>query len=187
MVYSKNESSYDEIPYKSISFPQTHPNRLSTLGRIFGLMPAPVTRCRVLELGCASGGNLLPMAFHLPESEFVGVDLSFRHVQQATKVIRELELKNARIDHASISDIDKSWGTFDYIICHGVYSWAPQEVQDKILDVSSANLASQGIAYVSYNTYPGWHLRGLIRDMMHYHTGQFEETAKRIEQARAVD
>jgi methyltransferase-like protein/SAM-dependent methyltransferase len=180
------ESSYDEIPYKSSSFSQTHPNRLATLGRIFGLTPAPVTRCRVLELGCAGGGNLLPMAFNLPDGEFVGVDLSVRHVQQATKAIEELELKNVRIENASILDFDQSWGTFDYIICHGVYSWVPKEVQDKILAVSSANLAPQGIAYVSYNTYPGWHLREMIRYMMRYHINQFEDTAKRIEQARAL-
>ena len=31
------------------------------------------------------------------------------------------------------------------------------------------------MAYVSYNTYPGWHIRGMIRDMMCYHTRQFSD------------
>ena len=29
---------------------------------LHGLEPAPIARCRVLELGCSAGANLLPMA-----------------------------------------------------------------------------------------------------------------------------
>ena len=83
-------------------------------------------------------------------------------------------------------DVNCSWGVFDYIICHGVYSWVPDEVQDKILAIASENLAPQGIAYVSYNTYPGWHMREMIRHMMLYHANQFQETQERIDQARAL-
>jgi methyltransferase-like protein/SAM-dependent methyltransferase len=180
------ETSYDLIPYQSHAYPQTHPDRLATIARIFGLVPAPVTRCRVLELGCAGGGNLIPMAFHLPESEFIGVDLSLRQVKEAQKTISDLGLKNIRIENVSIMDIDHSCGIFDYIISHGVFSWVSHEVQDKILAVSSCNLAPQGIAYISYNTYPGWHMREMIRHMMHYHINQFEDTSERIEQARAL-
>lgn len=178
--------SYDEIPYKSKPFPQSHPDRLATIARLFGIEPTPIDRCRVLELGCASGGNLIPMAFHLPESEFVGVDLSGRQIQQASETITSLDLNNIRVENTSIMDIDETWGKFDYIICHGVYAWVPDEVQEKILAVSSANLTSNGVAYVSYNTYPGWHLREMVRNMMQYHIGQIEDTDQRIEQARAL-
>jgi len=179
-------TSYDQVPYTSRSFPQSHPDRLATLARLFGMTPTPVTRCRVLEMGCAGGGNLIPMAFHLPDSEFVGVDFSERQIQMASETITALELDNIRVEKASIMDIDRSWGTFDYIICHGVFSWVADEVQEKILSVASANLAPRGVAYVSYNTYPGWHLREMIRNMMHYHIGQFTDTARRIRQARAL-
>ena len=180
------KTSYDEIPYESRPFPQSHPDRLATLGRLFGMSPAPVTRCRVLELGCAAGGNLIPMAFHLPGSEFVGVDLSGRQVEMGRTAVEDLGLKNIGIEHASIMDVDSSWGIFDYIICHGVYSWVPDEVQEKILAIASENLAPHGIAYVSYNTYPGWHIREMIRHMMLYHAKQFEEIQQRIDQARAL-
>ncbi|HID29405.1 MAG TPA: class I SAM-dependent methyltransferase, partial [Desulfobacterales bacterium] len=186
MKESGRHTSYDEVPYESQSFPQSHPDRLATLGRLFGLSPTPITCCRVLELGCASGGNLIPMAYHLPESKFVGVDLSKRQVEMGQKTIQDLGLKNIRIKHASITDVDSSWGVFDYIIAHGLYSWVPDEVQEKILSVSSDNLAPQGIAYVSYNTFPGWHMREMVRHMMLYHANQFEESSKRIEQARAL-
>ncbi len=179
-------NSYDEVPYSNLAFPQTHPDRLATIARMFGLSAPEVTRCRVLELGCASGGNLIPMAFNLPDSEFVGIDLSRTHVDAAQATVLALGMRNIRVTHGSILDIDESWGRFDYIICHGVFSWVEPQVQDAILRVAADNLAENGIAYISYNTYPGWHMREMVRDMMRYHAGPFDEPRERIEQARAL-
>jgi SAM-dependent methyltransferase len=179
-------NTYDEVPYPHQPYSQSHPDRLATLGRLFGLSPAPITRCRVLELGCATGGNLVPMGFHLPESEFIGVELSARQAEMAQKTIEDLNLRNVRVVNGSILDVDRSWGTFDYIISHGVYSWVPHEVQDMLLTISSRNLAPQGIAYISYNTYPGWHMRGMVRDMMLFHANQFTDPQQSIAQAKAL-
>jgi methyltransferase-like protein/cyclopropane fatty-acyl-phospholipid synthase-like methyltransferase len=185
-VLRPDASSYDQIPYTSHAFPQTHPDRLATIARIFGLSPPNVAACRVLELGCASGGNLIPMAFNLPGSEFVGIDLSRRQVDEAQTAIGELGLRNIRIEQASILDIDEGSGEFDYIICHGVFSWVEAGVQDRILTIAARNLTANGVAYVSYNTYPGWHMREMVRHMMRYHAGQFAAPQEQVEQARAV-
>jgi methyltransferase-like protein/trans-aconitate methyltransferase len=179
-------TSYDQVPYRSLAFPQTHPDRLATVARIFGVSTADVAACRVLELGCASGGNLVPMAFNLPGSEFVGVDLSRHQVAEARATIGALGLRNIRVEHASLMDIDRSWGEFDYIICHGVFSWVEEPVRDKILQIARDNLAARGVTYISYNTYPGWHMREAVRHMMRYHTRQFDEPEEQIEQARAL-
>ena len=48
-------TSYDEIPYADRCFRVTHPGNLAALATLFGMAPRPVDRCRVLELGCASG------------------------------------------------------------------------------------------------------------------------------------
>jgi methyltransferase-like protein len=179
-------TSYDRVPYISLPFAQTHPDRLAAIARMFALAPADVSRCRVLELGSASGGNLIPMAANLPGSQFVGIDLSQRQVDDGKTVIAGLGLSNIRLEHASILDVDRTWGKFDYILCHGVYSWVDAVVQDAILRICHENLAPQGVAYVSYNTYPGWHMREAVRHMMRYHAGQFEEPSEQIEQARAL-
>jgi methyltransferase-like protein/cyclopropane fatty-acyl-phospholipid synthase-like methyltransferase len=179
-------TSYDEVPYESHPFVQTHPSRLFVVGTLFGLRPTPVARCRVLELGCAAGGNLIPMADMLPDSQFVGLDLSGRQIADGQQAIDKLGLKNIQLKHASITDVDESWGMFDYIICHGVYSWVPNHVQDKILDICAKNMNPNGIAYISYNTYPGWHMRGMIRDMMRYHSSRFNTPQLRTQQARAL-
>ena len=131
-------SSYDEVPYPSRPYPQAHPDRLATVATLLGMRPAPADRCRVLELGCGGGGNLIPMALALPGSAFVGIDLSGGQIAQGCEVVRALGLRNVRLLHLSILDVDDRFGTFDYVICHGVYSWVPPEVQGKILDICAA-------------------------------------------------
>jgi methyltransferase-like protein/2-polyprenyl-3-methyl-5-hydroxy-6-metoxy-1,4-benzoquinol methylase len=179
-------TSYDEVPYSSNVFSYTHPDCLATWATLLGMDPAPVERCRVLELGCGTGANLIPMAQDLPGSRFVGIDLSPRQVGMGREVVGALGLANIELRPLSILDVGADFGRFDYIICHGVYSWVPAEVQDKILSVCAGHLAPQGVAYVSYNTYPGWHIRGMIREMMGYHVRQFDEPQVRVQQARAL-
>jgi SAM-dependent methyltransferase len=185
-VIESPATSYDEVPYKSYPFPQSHPDRLATVATLLGLSPPPVARCRVLELGCAAGGNLIPMAWALPAGAFVGIDLSARQVTQGRETVRALGLRNVELRHGDIRDVGQDLGLFDYVICHGVYSRVPAPVQDKILAVCAKNLEPDGVAYVSYNTYPGWHFRGLVRDLMCYHAGRFAGPEARVGQARAL-
>jgi methyltransferase-like protein/SAM-dependent methyltransferase len=179
-------TSYDEVPYASNPFAQTHPSRLFTVATLFGLKPAPPQRCRVLELACAGGGNLIPMADYLPDSEFVGIDLSAKQIADGQAVVDRLGLRNVTLKRANILDVDAAYGTFDYVIAHGVYSWVPEAVRAKILDTCRTLLTPNGVAYVSYNTYPGWHMRGMIRDMMRYHSSRFHTPPERTGQARAL-
>lgn len=178
--------SYDDVPYDSKPFGQSHPDRLAAIGTLLGLRPAPIERCRVLELGCAAGGNIVPMACALPESRFMGVELSARQVADGVEFVRAMGARNVELRHLSILDITPELGEFDYIIAHGVFSWVPREVQEALFRVCRENLAPQGIAYISYNTFPGWRLRGVVRDVMLYHTRQFDEPKMRIAQARAM-
>ncbi len=178
--------SYDLVPYTSYPYARTHPDRLETVGRLFGMEPAPAGACRVLELGCASGGNLVPMAEQLPGSEFVGLDLGARQIEDGHATVRALGLRNVELRHADILAVDASWGEFDYVICHGVYSWVEPRVQQHVLRILAERLRPQGIGLVSYNTYPGWHLREAVRHMMRWHTAQFDEPAQRAAQGGAL-
>jgi methyltransferase-like protein/SAM-dependent methyltransferase len=179
-------ASYDELPYPRTPFADTHPDNLAAVATLFGLHPAPVDRCRVLELGCAGGGNLLPMAEALPDSRFVGIDLSRRQVEDGRRVAAELGLQNLDLRHLSILDVDEDFGEYDYILCHGVYSWVPPAVREKILAVAARHLAPQGVAYVSYNTYPGCHGRGILRDLLLFHAGSAPTARERVARGRQV-
>lgn len=177
---------YDEVPYQSNAFHESHPLWLATVATLFGMKPARPESARILEIGCASGGNLVPMAESLPHSQCLGIDLSQRQIAEGQKFVAETGLTNVELRQASILDIDDSYGTFDYIVCHGVYSWVERHVQQKILQVCGKHLAPHGVAYVSYNTYPGWHMRGMLRDMMKFHASRFNAPEKQIAQSRAM-
>jgi methyltransferase-like protein/2-polyprenyl-3-methyl-5-hydroxy-6-metoxy-1,4-benzoquinol methylase len=179
------QQSYDAVPYESLPFSEMHPDRLAALATLFGLSPAPVEGCRVLELGCASGGNLVPMAVALPGSSFVGVDLSPRQIADGQEVVRALNLSNIELRSLDIRTIGADFGQFDYIICHGVFSWVPADVQDKIFTICTQNLPAGGVAVVSYNTYPGWHDWLVARDVMTYHVRGLTDPLARVQQARA--
>lgn len=161
--------SYDALPYDSVPVHETHPANLELVGSLFGMAPAPAARCRYLELGCASGGNLIPLAFALPDSEFIGIERSAAQAAAGQALIHALGLRNIRIEQADVLDysIDAA-GRFDYIVAHGFYSWVPEAVRTRMFGILSAALAPVGIAYVSYNVYPGWRWRGMVRDLVRY-------------------
>lgn len=180
-----SESTYDKIPYPSYSFPDTRPQHLAVLASLFGLQSPPPEKASILELGCAAGANIIPIAFQLKNARCVGVDLSSRQIEAGQKLQAKLGLKNLQLSCMNLGDIQKSFGTFDYIICHGVFSWVPPAVQTRIVEICSENLSAQGVAYVSYNTLPGWNMYRSIRDMMLFHTRQFNEPQMIVGQARA--
>ena len=183
---STSSSSYDLVPYRSHPFRQTHPDRLATIATLLGLSPAPIDKCRVLELGGASGGNLTPMADQWPGSRFVGIDASARQINEGRNLIREAGLGNVELCHEDILTFPLEPESFDYIICHGVYSWIPDHVQQRILEICGTCLSRNGVAYLSYNTYPGWHMRGMIRDIMRYRAKFFDSPERQLMQARGL-
>jgi SAM-dependent methyltransferase/methyltransferase-like protein len=178
---------YDEVLYPSGLFPQTHPDRLATAAYLRGMSPAPIDHCRVLELGCGSANNLVSMAFQLPGSEFVGIDLGRVPIASGEALVAELKMQNVTLRAIDICDLNPDEvGAFDFIIAHGVYSWVPDRVRERILEISRKILNPQGIAYISYNAYPGCHFRDLVRYMMRFHTQKFEGVNEKATQARAL-
>jgi cyclopropane fatty-acyl-phospholipid synthase-like methyltransferase len=177
---------YDEVAYPTFPIAYTHPDRLATIGMHFGMRPAPVERCRVLELGCSSGANLLSMAVTLPDSEFVGVDSARRPIARGKALVEALGLKNLALRHLDLLEMAPDYGKFDYIIAHGLYGWVPPAVCDQLLAICNASLQPQGIAYVSYNTLPGCYLRVMLRDMMLFHNRDFHDVRQQVQQAMTL-
>jgi methyltransferase-like protein/tRNA1(Val) A37 N6-methylase TrmN6 len=186
MTQITTNNTYDEIPYQSYPYAQSSPEHLRTFGVLFGMNPPPIETARVLELGCAEGGNIIPHAAFYPKAQFVGVDLSKVQIDAGIANIKALGLKNIELKHCSINDIDEKFGKFDYIICHGVISWVPDFVRDKIFEISSKNLTPNGVAYISYNTLPGWNMIRTIRDMMLYHSQNFVSAQDKVSQSRLL-
>jgi SAM-dependent methyltransferase len=180
-------TAYDQVLYPSRTFPETHPNRLAMVAYLRGLQPARVDRCRVLELGCGAAGNLIPMAFHLPGSEFVGLDLATRPIASGQDFVAKLGLSNITLHSMDLCEARvEEFGHFDFIIAHGIYSWVPLSVRERVLAICHEMLAPQGVAYVSYNAYPGSHFRDLARGMMRFHVSAFDSIEDKLGQARGL-
>ncbi|MBX9570326.1 MAG: class I SAM-dependent methyltransferase [Candidatus Obscuribacterales bacterium] len=170
----------------SLPMPQTHPDRLATIARLFGVDAPNLKNARVLEIGCANAGNLVAAAFGAPEATFVGIDQSSQSIEKGKKAIKDAGLKNLELHVSETLEVPAELGKFDYIIIHGIFSWVSKETQNKLLASINERLTPNGIAYISYNTYPGWHFRGMIRDMMLYHAGNIENNVMKVGQARAL-
>ncbi len=140
----------------------------------------------MLELGCATGSNLIPMAYGLPRAEFVGLDLSIRQITEGRQFIADVGLPNIQLTHGDLRAFDANLGRFDYIIVHGVHSWAPRDVQHAILRICGQLLTERGVALVSYNAYPGCHLRQMIRGMAQFHVRDIEDLDERADQLHAL-
>ena len=190
--------AYEQMPYEDLAVAETHVDVLATAARLAGIDAASVGDCRVLEIGCASGNNLLPMAEALPASRFVGIDLAPSQVAAGEATIARLGLENLTLRAGSIVDLplegEGGLGEFDYILCHGVYSWVPEVVRRRILEICRRCLAMRGVAYISYNTYPGWHHKEALRRMMAFHVAPLRagrpgvdgSPVRQCEQARAL-
>jgi SAM-dependent methyltransferase len=177
---STEQEAYDRVAYPCFAYPDTHPDRLAVMAMLHGLSPAPVERCRVLEIGCNEAANLIPMAYAIPGSEFVGFDVAGEPIARGQRRIDELGLSNIRIFQADLTEVDESLGQFDYIIVHGIYAWVPEPVQDRLLAVCKRLLAPDGIAFVSYNALPGGHLRNLMREILLVGAAGEEDAARSV-------
>ena len=171
----ENKNTYSELLYKSNPFNYTVPALLEANGKLYGLTPKDSRKARVLELGSSFGGNIITQALYNPEAEFVGIDLTSEQVKKENEVIKKIGLKNIKLIEKNILDVNEDFGKFDYIIVHGVFSWVPENVKDKIIKICNENLNEEGIAYISYNTYPGWKEPDKIREMMIYANKYFPE------------
>ncbi len=187
-IQNSGHNAYDRMIYESYSYPQTHPAHLYTVGTLFGLTPPDFRKSRILEIGCAGGGNLFPVALACPEARLTGFDLSAEQIALADRHRQALDLKNVDFVCQDIMafDLKKNAGAFDYIVCHGIFSWVPAPVRERILELCQRCLSQEGLAVISYNTLPGWNAVRSLRDMMLFHTKRFDDPAEKIRQSRAM-
>lgn len=180
-------TSYDHVPYPCHAHPQTHPAHLALIARLQGMQPVAPESCRYLEIGCGDGGNLMPMALEFPRSQFLGIDLAASSIRTARQCVAQFETANVEFRVQDIMDLKPGeLGQWDYIVAHGVFSWVPEPVRLRLLEVCRELLTPEGVAYISYNAYPGSHLRAIPREMMRYHTGKMTDGDSILSHAKSL-
>ena len=177
---------YDVVPYEAQSNALSHPDHMAVVATLFGLAPPNVATCRVLEFGCNDGANLLPMAASLPDAHFVGCDLSPRAIASARQAAAELGIANVTFVEGDLSELPEALGDFDYMIAHGVYSWVPARVRDAMFALAGRRLRRNGVMFVSYNVYPGCHVRRAVWEVLRLHIDGVDDAQARLDRAREL-
>jgi len=162
------QQSYDETPYQDQSFPQFDVARLLGFAQLFGLAD-PTRTCeglRVLDLGCASGLHLRDQARRYPGTRFVGIDFAQSEIDIGRKAIANDGLDNVELIAADLRTVELEAEGHDLILCHGIFSWVPDDVKERILLLCRQGLAPRGMAAIAYLTYPGWKQREAVRELL---------------------
>lgn len=171
MINSDIKSTYDEHTYDSYSYGQTCIDYLCAVAKFHGLDAVNPHNSKVLEIGCAMGGNIIGQAINHPNSQFIGIDLSSEQIAIGKRAIDGIGCKNIELIEMDICNLISKFGgkiEFDYIICHGIYSWVPDFVRSAILQSCKELLSPNGVAFISYNCYPGWKYVEPLRDFMRF-------------------
>lgn len=174
----------NSFAYRSGVFPLNRPDRIGAVAALHGVAVKEIEKCRVLELGCGDGLTLLSIAHSMPSSECVGVDLLPERIDEANSYAKEIGLENVSFRALDLMDLaPDDFGQFDFIIAHGLYSWVPEAVSERLLLIYREFLKPRGLGLISYNTFPGWHLRNLVRDSMLFGSDPMMEPAARADSA----
>ena len=180
------KSSYEAVNYPDYTFPQTNPVRLASLAAFHDVEAPDPTRARVLELGCGTGANLISFAYAMPDAGYVGIDLSVAQIARGNGIVDQLGLSNVELVTGDLMEFtSERFGYFDYIIAHGLFSWVPPEVRERILQIYSECLSPNGIGYVSYNVYPGCYLRRMVWEQMKFQAAGTVDPMGKIRQGIA--
>ena len=159
---------------------------MATIATLLGMNPAPPVSCRVLEVACGDGANLIPMAASLPGSRFIGFDFAPSGIAHAQRMATGLGLTNIEFRTLDLRAFPGDCGEFDYIIAHGLYSWVPATIRAHLLPLFARHPAPNGVAFVSYNTFPGCHIRRVFWEMLKYHTRDVTDHRAKLVAAKSL-
>lgn len=168
MTKEQAKEIYADLGYLSQPFPYASAPFLESYARLLGLSPTPARTARILEIGSSYGGNLISQALFYPQATFTGIEIAPTQVSVGKTYIDQLGITNLELLEADVNESHEHLGTYDYIIAHGFYSWVDEETKDNFLRLCKEHLAENGILYMSYNTYPGWHKMDSIRALLKF-------------------
>ncbi len=147
---------YRARDYPAMSHPVADPAVNFVAARLVGLEAPFPGDARILEIGCASGHHLLPLAERWPAARLTGIDFSGRAIRRARGLAEEAGLSNVDFHECALDAFEAHDGPYDFIIAHGFFSWVPDEVKARLLSFCHEHLSSNGLAVISFNVEAGW-------------------------------
>lgn len=152
-----NDGYICDVGYPAFFYKEMQPLWLSTVAGLRGFAvtdaDGPIALC---ELGCGVGVNLLVAAACHPDGHFTGVDFNEEHLRLARDAARECGIGNVEFIHADFATFSRQNDRqFDYVTCHGAWSWIAPQHRAALLDCAARGLKPQGLFYLHYMCHPG--------------------------------
>ncbi len=152
-------SLYESRVYPAMSHPLSDPAVTSVAAWMGGLEVPVASGARVLEIGCCSGHNLIPLAMRWPDAWFAGVDLSAASIARARELAAIAGVENIEFHAVDLREYRPAGDGFDFIIAHGFLSWVPDDVKSALFAFCGRHLSASGICTISFNLEAGWKWR----------------------------
>lgn len=179
------QASYDDTPYLDQFFREFDLSRLLEFAQLFGIRKPDASQraLRVLDLGCATGVHLREQARRYPNVRFTGIDFAQAEIEIGQKAIADEGLENVDLISADLRAVEIEPGEFDLIVSHGIFSWVPDDVKERILLLCRQGLKPAGLAAIAYLTCPGWKQREAIRELLMMRIHKKEKPEERIRES----
>lgn len=176
---NKQDGYIVDTAYPVYFYKEMQPLWLKTIVSFLGFNTPEMNKgFSYLELGCATGINLLLNAVHYPNAHFIGVDFNQQHIEKAKQLAVSLGLENIEFIHCSFSEfLKQNTLKFDFIVNHGTYSWISKQHQQGILQAVKKNLNKSGIFYLHYMCYPGSAQLQPIQKLLHLVDDQMQDSS----------
>lgn len=177
---------YDEVAYPTPILPIQTPDQLAAALLMQGFVPPAAETASMLEIGCGTGFNLVGAAAVQPRGRYVGFDLSASAIAGGQKLVDASGLTNVSLLHGDILTWPRDGERFDYITCHGVYTWVPPHVRAATMELIGKLLAPGGVAYVGYDCLPATAAKQAINRFLVSETRTIADPVERVETAIAL-
>ncbi|MGQ0665325.1 MAG: class I SAM-dependent methyltransferase [Pseudomonadota bacterium] len=157
-----------DVPYTAGFYGEQSPAHMNYIAALNGWMTPRLDQAfTCCELGSGQGLTLNTLAAAYDNGRFFGVDFNPEHVRNSRAMAAQGQLSNATFIDKSFTDLDGvDLPDFDFVTLHGVYTWVSREVRQAIVDFLKRKLKAGGVAYVSYNAFPGWAALAPLREIM---------------------
>lgn len=144
-----------ETTYPAFFHREQSPLWLAAVSEALGRAVPALSGASWCELGCGQGYGATLLAAANPGMRFVGVDIDPQHIEMARVRAKAADLDNVEFICADIATRDALDGSFDLIVCHGVFSWVGPRVRNAIAATASRHLKLGGLMALHYMSEPG--------------------------------
>lgn len=180
-----SDGYFTEFGYTYGYYRELSPAFLKFCQLLAGYAPQDSDETNYCELGVGQGVSISIHAASNP-GFFWGNDFNPGQIAFAQALAPQVNLPLSLSDDSFDEYLNADLPPMDYIALHGIWTWVSRDNQQKIVAFLKKFLKPGGLAYLSYNTYPGWAPAAPLRQIFSTYdrfAGRLQSGGDRIDSA----